>query len=319
MKEMAVACVRVALKDPNRLVDEQTKDYWKWRDTILYSEDVLLELLCFDVSVESPHKLMYDMLKYYGVEHNKRLRNAAWAFLCDSSLTQLCLLFSSRTIAAASLYCGARMAEVAFPDEDGKPWWEIQYVKLRDIRKACNIMADIYENTPTKDGGDSIYVGLRTAEDTDHLDERTRLRSEQTPMSPAPDSVGMERSASEQSLKRKREDTEKPANGTGPKATAAVGQNGNADNPVSQESETSTKRPKLSSTTNGVTGSAEKDSLPSAPPQANAQQPAGIKPEGGQNGSIKVQDEVSGSKPDGGQNGTIEVEDEVSEEGEVEE
>ncbi|KAF2244219.1 cyclin-like protein [Trematosphaeria pertusa] len=170
MKELVVACVRVALKDPNKLVDEQTKDFWKWRDTILYSEDVLLESLCFDLSVEPPYKTMYDMLKYYGVEHNKRLRNAAWAFLSDSCLTQLCLLFTSHTIAAASLYAGARMVDIELPDEDGKPWWEIQHVKLRDIRRACNIMADIYEQTPNKDGESSVYVGLRSPEDAIDFD-----------------------------------------------------------------------------------------------------------------------------------------------------
>ncbi|KAF2735091.1 cyclin-like protein [Polyplosphaeria fusca] len=165
MKELVVACVRVALKDPNKLVDEQTKDFWKWRDTILYSEDILLESLCFDLSVEAPYKPMYEMLKYYNLEHNKRLRNAAWAFLSDSCLTQLCLLFTSRTIAAASLYAGCRMVEHELPSEDGKPWWEVQFVKLRDIRRACNLMADIYEETPPKDGEGSIYAGLRSPDD----------------------------------------------------------------------------------------------------------------------------------------------------------
>ncbi|KAL5375677.1 hypothetical protein DPSP01_011035 [Paraphaeosphaeria sporulosa] len=173
MKEIVVACVRVALKDPNKLVDEQTKDFWKWRDTILYSEDVLLESLSFDMNIEPPYKTMYDMLKYYNVEHNKSLRNAAWAFLSDSCLTQLCLLFSSRTIAAASLYAGARMVGLELPEEDGKPWWEIQCVKLRDIRRACNHMADIYETVPSKDGEPNIYAGLRSPEDGSYFDTPT--------------------------------------------------------------------------------------------------------------------------------------------------
>lgn len=173
MKELVVACVRVALKDPNKLVDEQTKDFWKWRDTILYSEDVLLESLCFDMNVEPPYKTMYEMLKYYNVEHNKRLRNASWAFLSDSCLTQLCLLYTSRTIAAASLYAGARLVKLELPEEDGKPWWEIQCVKLRDIRRACNYMADLYESVPSKDGEPSIYAGLRSPEDGSYFDTPT--------------------------------------------------------------------------------------------------------------------------------------------------
>ncbi|RMX98806.1 hypothetical protein D0867_12316, partial [Hortaea werneckii] len=101
MKEMIIAFCRVAQKNPNMIVDEQSKDYWRWRDCILFNEDVLLETLCFDLTVESPHRQLFDMLKYYGVEHNKRLRNAAWAFVTDSNNTQLCLLHSSRTIAVA--------------------------------------------------------------------------------------------------------------------------------------------------------------------------------------------------------------------------
>jgi protein BUR2 len=167
MKELVVACVRVALKDPNKLVDEQTKDYWKWRDTILYSEDVLLESLCFDLSVEPPYQTMYQMLNYYRLEHNKPLRNAAWAFLADSSLTHLCLLFDSRTIAAASLYAAARHVDIEIPEDDGKPWWEVQYVQLRNIRRSCNLMADVYESSPPKDGQQNIYIGLRSPEEID--------------------------------------------------------------------------------------------------------------------------------------------------------
>lgn len=163
MKELVVACVRVALKDPNKLVDEQTKDFWRWRDTILYSEDVVLESLCFDLSVEAPYKTLYEMLKYFRMDHNKQLRDAAWAFLSDSGLTQLCLLFTSRTIAAASLYAGARMAGVELPpDEDGTPWYEVLYVKLKDVRRVCNMMADLFEQG--KDGEPSVYAVLRSPE-----------------------------------------------------------------------------------------------------------------------------------------------------------
>lgn len=209
MKELVIACCRVAQKNPNLLVDEQTKDFWRWRDTILYHEDVLLETICFDLTIESPYKILFDMLKYFGMEHNKRVRNAAWTFINDSHATQLCLLFTSRTIAAAALYCGARLCDVSFPDEDGKPWWETQYVKLKDMRRACNYMASIYEKAPVKEGMENIYVGLRTAEDGDTISAATRLRISQTPMSPAASSVSVEPTGSEQGVKRPREEPSK--------------------------------------------------------------------------------------------------------------
>lgn len=44
MKELVVACARVAQKDPSLLIDENSKEFWRWRDTILHNEDVLLEV-----------------------------------------------------------------------------------------------------------------------------------------------------------------------------------------------------------------------------------------------------------------------------------
>lgn len=217
MKDIVVACCRVAQKNPNLIVDEQSKDFWKWRDTILQNEDVLLETLCFDLTIEPPHKQLYEMLKYYGVHHNKQLRNAAWAFVTDSNQTQLCLLCASRTIAAAALYCAARYANIAFPDTRGLPWWEMQHVRLKDMLKACNYMAANYEHAPGKtgpDGGQSIYVGLATPMPFDGLEnghempwDRTRLKSEQAISSPHAPLLDLERSratsaASSQGAKR---------------------------------------------------------------------------------------------------------------------
>lgn len=162
MKEIVVACVRVALKDPNKLVDEQTKDFWKWRDTILYNEDVLLESLCFDLSVTSPYKPMYEMMQYLNLHHDKKLRNAAWAFLSDADSTQMCLLYNSRTIAAASLYAAAKHvgADIPADPRDGKPWWEVQYVKLADMRRAVGLMVEIYAQSPSKKGESIDYGSL---------------------------------------------------------------------------------------------------------------------------------------------------------------
>lgn len=213
MKEIVVACCRVAQKKPNLLIDEQSKDYWRWRDTILFSEDVLLEAICFDLTIEAPHKTLFEMLKYYHVEGNKSLRNNAWAFLNDSNLTMLCLMFTSRTIAASALYAAAKATGVGLlDDEHGRPWWEVQHVRLRDIRRACNYMAGTYEDTPLKPGQESLYVGLRQPENDDDGGETdtTRMRFDglQVPNTPAGGSIrGMEEEREERGIKRSRENT----------------------------------------------------------------------------------------------------------------
>ncbi|MCJ1229861.1 hypothetical protein MMC12_006531 [Toensbergia leucococca] len=174
MKELVVACVRVAQKDPSKVVDEQDKEYWRWKDTILHNEDLLLEALCFDLSLEPPYKTLFELLIRFREVNNKRLRNAAWAFVNDSCLTMLCLLFSSRIIAASALYAAAKHCGVSFPDDaQGRAWWEIVGVDLRSVRRACNFMAEVYENSPLRGGGEAgIYE--RTPEDGVEWAAKTR-------------------------------------------------------------------------------------------------------------------------------------------------
>ena len=161
MKELVIACVRVAQKDPYKIVDEQDKEYWKWKDSILANEDILLESLCFDLRLEAPYKILHDTMLMLGQADNKKLRNAAWAFISDSYLTTFCLLFSSRTITASALYAAARHSNVTFPDNaEGKPWWESLDVSLANIGRACNFMAKAYRGATPKSGADiNIHEG----------------------------------------------------------------------------------------------------------------------------------------------------------------
>lgn len=160
MRELIIAACRVAQKQPNLVVDEQSKEYWRWRDTILASESTLLEALCFDLQVEQPHRLLFDFLCFFRMDDNKLLRNAAWAFINDVAPTVLCLQFTSRTIAAAAIYASARHTGVAFRDDDlGRPWWEQIAVDVKEVRAACNRIAEIYERSPLGRKGDKeLYV-----------------------------------------------------------------------------------------------------------------------------------------------------------------
>ncbi len=175
MKELIMACVRVAQKDPNKIVDEQDREYWKWRDNILHNEDLLLEAICFDLSLEPPYRPLFELLLLFGQENNKPLRNAAWAFVNDSCLTILCLQFSSQTIAASALYAAAKHCNVTLPDDEyGRPWWEVAGVDLGSMRRACNILAEVYEPMQASRGRRSSIVYERTTEHGDEDSDRTR-------------------------------------------------------------------------------------------------------------------------------------------------
>ncbi|KAJ5950668.1 uncharacterized protein N7479_009081 [Penicillium vulpinum] len=146
MKDFVIACCRVAMKQPNLIVDEQSKDYWKWRDLILQNESVMLEYLCFDLQVESPYRILWDYSTFLGVGDNRTLRHSTYSFLNDSTYTVLCLQFPPRVIAAAALYAAARHCKVAFPDDaEGRPWWEQIDVRLDDLIRACTFIVKIYE------------------------------------------------------------------------------------------------------------------------------------------------------------------------------
>ncbi|KAL8996277.1 MAG: hypothetical protein Q9169_004163 [Polycauliona sp. 2 TL-2023] len=180
MKELVVACVRVAQKDPRKVVDEQDKEYWRWKDNILHNEDVLLEALCFDLTLEPPYKVLFEYLNYFGENDNRRLRNSAWAFINDSCMTTLCLQFSSRAIAASALYAAAKHCHTEIlDDEAGRPWWEVIGIDIRTIKQACNALAAVYEQVRIKNGRD-VSIHERTPEDGDGSTSKTRARNSQT-------------------------------------------------------------------------------------------------------------------------------------------
>ncbi|KAL8786704.1 MAG: hypothetical protein Q9213_002641 [Squamulea squamosa] len=212
MKELVVACVRVAQKDPRKYVDEQDKEYWRWKDNILHNEDVLLEALCFDLTLEPPYKVLFEYLNYFGENENRRLRNSAWAFINDSCVSTLCLQFSSRAIAASALYAAAKHCHTEIlDDEDGRPWWEAIGMDLKTIKQACNCLAAVYEHVQVKNGRD-VSIHERTPEDGDESTAKTRARHPQAMRGEQSDTIdhlgdgGME--AVEGSRKRTRSPSE---------------------------------------------------------------------------------------------------------------
>ncbi|OQV01762.1 Cyclin, domain-containing protein [Cladophialophora immunda] len=187
MKELVVACCRVAQKQPNLVVDEQSKEYWKWRDTILHNEDLLLEALCFDLQLEQPYRLLLDYLRYYDVQANKQLRNTSWAFLNDSLVTTMCLQLTPSAIAGSALYMGVKNAGISLPDDE----------------KAGR---DVYENpTLPRQGQKDAY----TKDDDLALFDRTRQ-----PATPQPDLSPIDSAKSgSQGAKRDRDVTDDPNSG----------------------------------------------------------------------------------------------------------
>lgn len=150
-KEIVIAVAKVAQKNTSLIIDEQSKEYWKWRDSILLYEELMLELLTFDVVLRTPHSYLVPNLQMLQIDDNKQVRNVAWAFLNDSMMTTLCLRMKSPDICIASIYFAVKFYGETIPDDDNeRPWWEILGGDADSIVKAVSIMHDFWSDNPLK-------------------------------------------------------------------------------------------------------------------------------------------------------------------------
>lgn len=151
--------VRVAQKNPKLIVDEQSKEYWKWRDSILMHEEIMLEMLTFDLMVENPYQRLYEALTKLEMLHNRPIRDAAWAFCCDSALTVLPLLMNAREIAISAIFFATSfLREKIEDDPNGVSWWRALQGDESLTESAINVVCDFYSENPLRKS-DSRYQG----------------------------------------------------------------------------------------------------------------------------------------------------------------
>ncbi|KAI0815898.1 cyclin-like protein [Xylaria sp. FL0064] len=149
-KDIIIAVAKVAQKNPKLIVDEQSKEYWRWRDSILTYEEVMLEALTFDVMIDNPHFKLYEFLGQVGLIHNKNLRHAAWAFCNDSCLTVLPLLMEARDIAIASIFFASTFTGERVDDQNGEPWWKALGANQDHCVKAIDVLKEFYVENPLR-------------------------------------------------------------------------------------------------------------------------------------------------------------------------
>ncbi|KAH8676171.1 cyclin-like protein [Xylariales sp. PMI_506] len=149
-RDIIVSVARVAQKNAKLIIDEQSKEYWRWRDSILMHEEVMLEKLTFDVSIQNPHNELYKVLERLGVIHNKHLRHAAWAFCNDACLTSLPLLMDGYDIAVASIFFSSTFTKQPISDINGEPWWKSLNSNEPLMIKAIDTLREFYTENPLR-------------------------------------------------------------------------------------------------------------------------------------------------------------------------
>lgn len=192
-KEIVIAVAKVAQKNASLIIDEQSKEYWRWRDNILLYEELMLEHLTFDVVLQSPYNYLYNFLQKLHVEDNKQLRNVAWAYLNDSCLTMLCLLMSPKDIAIGALYFAAKFTGEKIPDDEGgDPWWTQLGGRPDLIIKAVTVLYEFYTENPLKRSENPYAQSPSSMTNEDDLDG-TRMRTFSSSLA-TPSPEGMHRS-----------------------------------------------------------------------------------------------------------------------------
>ncbi|SAL96782.1 hypothetical protein [Absidia glauca] len=97
-------------------------DFVKWKDTMLCNEVVLLETLCFDLTVEHPHTPLLEM------EHQLNIPGPvlrkAWMLLYQCCGSPLCVLYRPSVIAGAVLVLASHLSSE--PLEEG--WWDLVHL-----------------------------------------------------------------------------------------------------------------------------------------------------------------------------------------------
>ncbi|KAB5580474.1 cyclin-like protein [Coniochaeta sp. 2T2.1] len=149
-KDLIIAVAKVAQKNPKLIIDDQNKEYWRWRDSILTYEEVMLEALTFDLVVENPYQRLYEYLNTMEMVHNKRLRESAWAFCNDACLTILPLLMDAKAVSIAAIFFASTVTQSTISDHRGEPWWRALGGNEALMMKAVGLISDFYQENPLR-------------------------------------------------------------------------------------------------------------------------------------------------------------------------
>ncbi|KAF5025279.1 hypothetical protein F66182_2612 [Fusarium sp. NRRL 66182] len=155
-KDIIIAVAKVAQKNAKLIIDEQSKEYWRWRDSILTYEELMLEQLTFDLMIDNPYRHLFELLGKLEIVHNKHLRQAAWAFCNDACLTSIPLLIEARDVAISAIFFASVHTNVQIDDINGEPWWK--HLKGDEVlcSKAIDVMRQFYTENPLRKQNPSL-------------------------------------------------------------------------------------------------------------------------------------------------------------------
>ncbi|KAJ3399009.1 hypothetical protein HDV05_002125, partial [Chytridiales sp. JEL 0842] len=112
LRNFVIVVAQKAAKNDNLVVDEGYKEFWRWRGSVVYYEERVLEALCFDVGVEHP----YEKALEWSMRAKQEVKDTSFALINDSyRLTTVCLQFTTPQIAAACVILAHRLLNEPLP------------------------------------------------------------------------------------------------------------------------------------------------------------------------------------------------------------
>lgn len=248
-KEIIIAVARVAQKNTKLIIDEQSKEYWRWRDSILTYEEVMLEQLAFDLMIDNPYRHLFELLGQLEVIHNKHLRQAAWAFCNDACLTALPLLIEARDVAISSIYFACAHTNQQIDDMNGEGWWKFLKGSEDCCTKAIEVMRQFYTENPLRKQNPSLpspafhLENTRRRNDDLSSNAATPMELDRESHSPAPKTNG---GTDRHSDGREKDHDSLKVPGDGEYAPRSPSKRKDTEVEMSAESERAEKRARLS-------------------------------------------------------------------------
>jgi len=105
LKDVVVETFKVH-HNTDKAPEPETKDHFELKEKILVCERILLQTLCFDLSVEHAYRPLLAYVK--SIKGTRDLAQIAWNFINDSLRTTICLQHPPRYLAAAAAHLAAK-------------------------------------------------------------------------------------------------------------------------------------------------------------------------------------------------------------------
>ncbi|CAO3676058.1 unnamed protein product [Rhizopus stolonifer] len=119
IKDIVIVCAQKAQKNDKAVLEENSKDFLKWKETLLHFESILLETLCFDLTVQQPHNHLEKLAEQLRVSSSAVRK--AWMLLYQCLGSPVCVLYKPDVVAAAVLLLASHFSST---DKLSENWYE---------------------------------------------------------------------------------------------------------------------------------------------------------------------------------------------------